>query len=108
MSQRLDTTHAPSKLHLEIGAERGARYPCPECSTACKAHDFKEYTWRHLIFFSIIAISRLDYQRSIALNTESDEWTPHEPEKPAVLHAFRVGDHEPRPRDAGQRCGPAR
>ena len=51
MSQRLDTEHTPTKLHLEIGADRGALYPCPECGTACKAHDFKEYTWRHLNFF---------------------------------------------------------
>ena len=51
MSQRLDTEQTPTKLHLEIGADRGALYPCPECGTACKAHDFKEYTWRHLNFF---------------------------------------------------------
>jgi transposase len=51
MSQRLDTDHTPTKLHLEIGAERGALYPCPECGAACKAHDFKECTWRHLNFF---------------------------------------------------------
>jgi hypothetical protein len=30
-SQRLDTAHAPTKLHLEIGADRGALYPCQEC-----------------------------------------------------------------------------
>ena len=51
MSQRLDTDHTPTKLHLEIGADRGALYPCPECGAACKAHDFKEFTWRHLNFF---------------------------------------------------------
>ena len=51
MSQRLDINHAPSKLHLEIGADCGALYPCPEHGTACKAHDYKEYTWRHLNFF---------------------------------------------------------
>ena len=51
MSQRLDTDHKPTKLHLEIGADRGVLYPCPECGAACKAHDFKEYTWRHLNFF---------------------------------------------------------
>ena len=51
MSQRLDTKQTPSKLHLEIGADRGALYPCPECGAACKAHDFKEFTWRHLNFF---------------------------------------------------------
>ncbi|SMP83323.1 Transposase, partial [Desulfonatronum zhilinae] len=47
----LDTEDTPTKLMLEIGAERGALYPCPKCGSACKAHDFKEYTWRHLNFF---------------------------------------------------------
>jgi len=51
MSQPLDTDHTPTKLHLEIGADRGALYPCPECGAACKAYDFKEFTWRHLNFF---------------------------------------------------------
>ncbi len=51
MSQHLDTDKTPSVLHLEIGAERGAEYPCPECGALCKSHDFKEYTWRHLNFF---------------------------------------------------------
>ncbi len=41
MSQRLDTDHTPTRLHLEIGADRGALYPCPECGAACKAHDLK-------------------------------------------------------------------
>jgi hypothetical protein len=31
LSQRLDTAHTPTKLHLEIGAGRGAMYPCLEC-----------------------------------------------------------------------------
>jgi transposase len=51
MSQHLDTEKTPTVLHLEIGADRGAEYPCPECGAFCKAHDFKEYTWRHLNFF---------------------------------------------------------
>lgn len=51
MSLRLDTDYTPTTLHLEIGAERGALYQCPECGAACKAHDFKEYMWRHLNFF---------------------------------------------------------
>ena len=51
MSQSLETETSPSELHLEIGAERGAMYPCPKCQSLCKAHDFKEYTWRHLNFF---------------------------------------------------------
>ena len=26
-------------------------FPCPDCGKACKAHDFGEFTWRHLNFF---------------------------------------------------------
>lgn len=51
MRQRLDTVHTPTKLHMEIGADRGALYPCPGCGSACKAHDFKESMWRDLKFF---------------------------------------------------------
>jgi transposase len=41
----------PSELRLEVEAARGAHYPCPECAALCKAHDFAEFTWRHLNFF---------------------------------------------------------
>ena len=51
LSQRLDTEKAPHELHLVLGAERGATYPCPTCGRNCKAHDFEEFTWRHLNFF---------------------------------------------------------
>lgn len=51
MSQGPDTGHTPSRLPPEIGADRGALYPCPGCGSACKAHDFREFTWRHLNFF---------------------------------------------------------
>ncbi|SMP53542.1 hypothetical protein SAMN06295888_108126, partial [Desulfonatronum zhilinae] len=34
MSQHLDTEDTPTKLMLEIGAERGALYPCPKCGSA--------------------------------------------------------------------------
>ena len=51
VGQRLDTTRQPNQLHLEVEAERGALYPCPVCATACQAHDFAEFTWRHLNFF---------------------------------------------------------
>jgi transposase len=51
VGQRLDTTRQPNQLLLEVEAERGALYPCPVCATACKAHDFAEFTWRHLNFF---------------------------------------------------------
>ena len=51
LSQRLDTEKAPHELHLVLGADRGATYPCPTCGRNCKAHDFEEFTWRHLNFF---------------------------------------------------------
>jgi len=34
-----------------VSGERGSKYPCPVCGTLCQAHDFKEFTWRHLNFF---------------------------------------------------------
>jgi len=49
--QRLDTEKHPHELHLEVVAERGALFPCPDCKRACKAHDFESFTWRHLNFF---------------------------------------------------------
>ena len=51
VSQRLDTATQPNQLHLEVAAERGALFPCPACGKPCKAHDFAEFTWRHLNFF---------------------------------------------------------
>lgn len=51
VSQRLDTATQPNQLHLEVAAERGALFPCPTCGKPCKAHDFAEFTWRHLNFF---------------------------------------------------------
>nr|WP_221913948.1 transposase family protein [Thiorhodospira sibirica] len=41
----------PHELHLEVKADRGTRYPCPECGELCAAHDFVEKRWRHLNFF---------------------------------------------------------
>ena len=49
--QRLDIEKRPHELHLEVVAERGALFPCPECGRACKAHDFTRFTWQHLNFF---------------------------------------------------------
>ncbi|CAO0821787.1 hypothetical protein DFAR_2650006 [Desulfarculales bacterium] len=36
---------------MEVAADRGAEYPCPECDRLCKAHDCHEFTWRHNSFF---------------------------------------------------------
>ena len=49
--QRLDVEKRPNELHLEVIADRGALFPCPECQRACKAHDFESFTWQHLNFF---------------------------------------------------------
>src|SRR5450755_3115199 len=49
--QRLDIEKRPNELHLEVVADRGALFPCPDCKRACKAHDFESFTWRHLNFF---------------------------------------------------------
>ena len=51
VGQVLDMDKKPSELRLDVDAERGVLYPCPECGKHCKAHDFKEFTWRHLNFF---------------------------------------------------------
>jgi transposase len=51
VGQVLDIEKKPTELRLDIQAERGAVYPCPECDKLCKAHDFQEFTWRHLNFF---------------------------------------------------------
>jgi transposase len=51
VGQRLDTDKRPKELHIELAAERGALFACPDCARPCKAHDFAEFTWRHLNFF---------------------------------------------------------
>jgi len=51
VGQRLETRKQPHELHLEVAADRGSLFPCPVCGKPCKAHDFAEFTWRHLNFF---------------------------------------------------------
>src|SRR5271166_5849523 len=51
VGQRLDPGKQPHELHLDVCAERGSLFPCPVCGKSCKAHDFAEFTWRHLNFF---------------------------------------------------------
>jgi len=51
VGQRLDTDKRPKELHIEVAADRGTRFPCLDCGKPCKAHDFGEFTWRHLNFF---------------------------------------------------------
>ncbi|CAO0824878.1 hypothetical protein DFAR_970009 [Desulfarculales bacterium] len=38
----------PREVFLEVAADRGAEYPCPECGRLWKTHDVHEFTWRHL------------------------------------------------------------
>jgi transposase len=51
VGQRLDTDKRPNELRIEVAADRGAQFPCPDCGRPCKAHDFAAFTWRHLNFF---------------------------------------------------------
>jgi transposase len=51
VDQRLEISKQPNELHLAVAAEAGARFPCPTCGRACKPHDWKEMSWRHLNFF---------------------------------------------------------
>lgn len=51
VGQILDTKVTPNKLRIKIKADRGSGFSCPVCGKMCKAHDFKEMTWRHLNFF---------------------------------------------------------
>ena len=51
VSQHLDTDKHPHELTLEVKAERGSQYACPECGALHSAHDFHPKRWRHLNFF---------------------------------------------------------
>lgn len=51
LEQRMNTDKQPHELHLTVGNERGSKYSCPVCGSACPAHDFQEKAWRHLNFF---------------------------------------------------------
>jgi hypothetical protein len=53
VDQRLNTDKTPHELHLEVKAERGSRYPSPECGQPCATRDFQEKRWRHLNFFQL-------------------------------------------------------
>ncbi len=47
----LDLSVEPHHLRIEVVADRGAHYPCPRCGNPCPAHDFTDFSWRHLDFF---------------------------------------------------------
>ena len=64
VDQVLDTESEPHKLYLRVSAPRGSQFPCPGCGQLCKAHDFKEMTWRHLNFFQHHAYITADVPRT--------------------------------------------
>ena len=104
MSQGPDTGHTPSRLPPEIGADRGALYPCPGCGSACKAHDFREFTWRHLNFFQhhcylMARLPRLSCPGGHGIRRVEAPWAR---EGIRFTLLVRTGCHEPRSRDAGQ------
>ncbi|HBH30989.1 MAG: ISL3 family transposase [Desulfofustis sp. PB-SRB1] len=49
--QSLNQELSPHELRITLSTDRGATFPCPVCKKPCKAHDFRENTWRHLNFF---------------------------------------------------------
>jgi hypothetical protein len=49
--QSLNQELSPHELRITLSTDRGATFPCPVCKKLCKAHDFRENTWRHLNFF---------------------------------------------------------
>jgi transposase len=51
IDQHLDRDKRRNELHIELSADRGTLFGCPDCGKACKAHDFSDFTWRHLNFF---------------------------------------------------------
>ena len=51
VGQELKVDVQPHELHLQVEADRGSKFPCPECGELAPAHDFTEQTWRHLNFF---------------------------------------------------------
>ncbi|CAO0819714.1 hypothetical protein DFAR_1100008 [Desulfarculales bacterium] len=68
VEQLVDTDKQPHEVFLEVAADRGAEYPCPECGRPdhlCKAYNFHEFIGRHLNFFqhhyyAIAQVPRVD------------------------------------------------
>ena len=108
MEQQLDMLKKPRELHLHIGADRGALYPCPECGKFCKAHDFKEMTWRYLNFFQHHCYITAPVPRTSCpehgIMRISLPWVREgQPRRPAL----RAGDHYHATRNADSRPLPA-
>jgi transposase len=50
--EKIDFDSEQHRLDLHLGFERGARFPCPECTAPdCPVHDSSDKQWRHLNFF---------------------------------------------------------
>lgn len=88
MSQRFDTDHSPAERHLEVGADSGAEYPSPTCGAACKAHDLKEDTRRHLNFFLHHCYRTARVPLNKSKNMVSGEWVYPRPERAVDLCSF--------------------
>ena len=52
MVESCDFDAEHKRLDIQIGFERGGKYPCPECGrSGCGVHDTVNKRWRHLNFF---------------------------------------------------------
>ncbi|WP_419176350.1 transposase family protein [Desulfosediminicola sp.] len=51
INQHSDFLNKPHERQLEVAADRGSHYPCPECQKMCSVHDFAEKNLRHLKSF---------------------------------------------------------
>ncbi|MDJ0942245.1 MAG: transposase [Kiloniellales bacterium] len=51
IGRRLEAGTRPNELQMEVAADRGARFACPERDRLCAAHDSARFTWRHLNSF---------------------------------------------------------
>lgn len=66
----------------------------------CKAHDFREFTWRNLNFFSVTATSQPNCRGSIAPKMDSDVSKSRRRGRAAILRAILGGYHGPYLKDS--------
>lgn len=50
-SELKDLSGGRKVLELDVGFERGAKFPCPACGDLCGVHDTVPRRWRHLQFW---------------------------------------------------------
>ena len=108
VGQTLDVGKTPSEIRIEVEAARGERYPCPECSALCKAHDFTEFTWRHLNFFQHHCLIKARVPRvSCSEHGLRRVYVPWARPGSGFILLFEQG-HHPCAGNAGERCGALR